>query len=188
MTGSATEFRNMNPPAGARDAKTDNRFGLTRMDHFAMETNDIALMDRFMREILGGEPYYYAGFDDLDKSLGRVKHIFIRIGSVLMQCAESVDGKTTLTKYTPNVSPHWAFGVSADDLDRNIARLRAAGIPVQGPVQHRGIDCTSCYFLSPEGHKLELCTWDPYPAEKATTGRIDWKSLIHDWPNARPLA
>ena len=173
---------NRTSPPGSRDARTDNIYGLSRMDHFALETNDIELMDRFMREVLGGEPYYYAGFNEADRKDGRVRHIFIRIGSVLMQCAESVDGKTHLDKHNPNVSPHWAFAVSADGLDRNVARLRSLGIPVTDPTEHRDIDCTSVYFQSPEGHKLELCTWDPYP-RKRRIGRIDWASLAHNWPD-----
>jgi hypothetical protein len=42
----------------------------------------------------------------------------------------------------------------------------------------------SCYFQRPEGHKLEMCTWDPYPPDKASYGRIDWPALAHDWPRA----
>jgi catechol 2,3-dioxygenase-like lactoylglutathione lyase family enzyme len=187
MKDEASRLHNLNPAPGLRDARTDNRFGLRRMDHFAMETNNIEIMERFMIEVLGGEPYYYAGFDARDRDLGRVKHIFIRIGSVLMQCAESKDGKTTLDKNNGNVSPHWAFEVSAEDLDKNIARLRSLGIPVIGPVSHRDIDVTSAYFQSPEGHKLEICTWDPYPVEKTTPGRIDFPSLAHDWPNVKTV-
>jgi hypothetical protein len=152
------------------------------MDHFALETNDIELMAKFMHEVLGGETFYYAGFDETDRRLGRVKHIFIRIGAVLMQCAESKDGKTTLDRMNPNVSPHWAFEVSPEDLDKNIARLRGLGIPVAGPIEHRNLDCTCAYFQSPEGHKLELCTWEPYPG-KRTEGRIDWAALAHNWPH-----
>ena len=181
----ARELGNLNPRVGDRNAAHNNKFGLRRMDHFALETNNIALMERFMREILGGEPYYYAGFDETDRRLGRVKHIFIRVGSVLMQCAESKTGTTTLRKDDPNVSPHWAFEASAEDIDRNVERLRNEGIPVIGPIQHRGIDITSIYFQSPEGHKLEICTWDPYPEEKASMKRIDWASLAHSWPDVQ---
>jgi len=183
MNAEPGRLSNLHSPVGDRDKRTDNAFGLQRMDHFALETNDIELMERFMREVLGGAPYYYAGFDEEDRRLKRVKHIFIRIGSVLMQCAESVNGKTTLSKDNPNVSPHWAFEVTAENLDRNIERLRGLGVPVAGPIEHRDIDCTSAYFLSPEGHKLELCTWEPYPRPRIS-GRIDWASLAHDWPNS----
>ena len=68
-----------------------------------------------------------------------------------------------------------------------LAEAKKLGIPVIGPVSHRDIDVTSAYFQSPEGHKLEICTWDPYPVEKTTPGRIDFPSLAHDWPNVKTV-
>jgi catechol 2,3-dioxygenase-like lactoylglutathione lyase family enzyme len=177
-------LQNISPPIGRRYHADDNPFGLRGMDHFALETLDIALMERFIREVLGGEPYYYAGFDSTDAELGRVRHIFLRVGNVLVQCAEPKNGRISVRKDDPNVSPHFAFAVTAEHLDRNVERLRRLRIPVQGPVRHRGVDVVSCYFQSPEGHKLEICTWDPYPSDKASYARIDWPALAHDWPRA----
>jgi hypothetical protein len=173
---------NISPRAGQRYEAGDNEFGLRGMDHFALETLDIQLMERFIREVLGGKSYYYAGFDSTDVQLGRVRHIFLRVGSVLVQCAEPKNGKISVRKDDPNVSPHFAFTVSAESLDRHVERLRRLSIPVQGPVRHRGVDIVSCYFQSPEGHKLELCTWDPYAVERASYNRIDWPALAHNWP------
>ncbi len=45
---------NMHSPIGHRDVRTENAFGLNRIDHFALPTRDIALMERFIRELLGG--------------------------------------------------------------------------------------------------------------------------------------
>jgi catechol 2,3-dioxygenase-like lactoylglutathione lyase family enzyme len=178
------QLANLNPDVGQRDAAADNAFGLRGLDHFALETMDIARMARFIHEVLGGEPYYFAGFDETDRAAGRVRHIFMRVGNVLMQCAEPKNGRSAIRKDDPNVGPHAAFRVSAADLDRNVARLKKLGIPVAGPVRHRGVDVVSAYFQSPEGHKLEICTWDPYPQDKAGLGRIDWPSLAHEWPRA----
>jgi catechol 2,3-dioxygenase-like lactoylglutathione lyase family enzyme len=181
----ATKLANLDAQPGCRYARTDNEFGLRGMDHVALETLDIELMARFIAEALGGKPYYYAGFDAADQAAGRVKHIFLRVGGVLLQCAEPKNGKVSLRKDDPNVSPHWAFTVSAADLDNNIARLRRLGIPVTDPIHHRGVDITSAYFQSPEGHKLEICTWESYPLEKTREMRIDWPSLAHNWPHGR---
>ena len=85
-------LQNRTSPEGHRHAETDNEFGLGRLDHFALPTRNIELMERFIREVLGGKPYYYAGFDETDRKMGRAKHIFIRVGDVLMQCAEPADG------------------------------------------------------------------------------------------------
>jgi hypothetical protein len=151
-------LQNISPRIGGRYDADDNQFGLRGLDHFALETLDI--------------------------ELGRVRHIFLRVGTMLVQCAEPKNGEISVRKDDPNVSPHFAFAVSAEHLDRNVERLRRLHIPVQGPVRHRGVDVVSCYFQSPEGHKLEICTWDPYPADKAPYGRIDWPALAHDWPRA----
>ncbi len=183
-----TELRNLNARDGQRFADVGNEFGLGSIDHFALPTRNIELMERFIRVVLGGKPYYYAGFDEADRQMGRAKHIFIRVGNVLMQCAEPADGKMIIRKDDPNSPPHQAFLVSAADLEGNIARLRGLGIPVAGPYRHRGIDVVSAYFQSPEGHKLEICTWEPYHGDALMTGApgvgtVPWLTLTHDWPN-----
>lgn len=177
-------------PVGVRHDTADNKYGFQGMDHFALETRDIIRMERFMCEVLGGEPYYYTGFSDEDKKRGRIPHIFVRIGNVLMQCAEPRNGQFTIVKDDPNIAPHSAFGMSAADLERNVARLRALGVPVAGPYRHHPIDIVSAYFQSPEGHKLELCTWEPYAAEAKMIGDpgvkgVDWPGLAHNWPTTR---
>ena len=181
-------LQNFSPPAGVRHRDAGNEFGLGSIDHFALPTRNIEVMERFIREVLGGKPYYYAGFDDVDRGMGRAKHIFIRVGNVLMQCAEPVNGEMIIRKDDPNSPPHQAFLVSAADLDKNVARLRGLGIPIAGPYRHRGVDVVSAYFQSPEGHKLEICTWDPYEGEALMTGEpgvgtVPWLTLAHDWPN-----
>jgi catechol 2,3-dioxygenase-like lactoylglutathione lyase family enzyme len=185
MSDETITLANLDPRVGQRYEADDNEFGLLGMDHFALETLDIELMARFIQEVLGGKPYYYAGFDAVDHAAGRVKHVFLRVGNVLVQCAEPKTGTMLVRKDDPNVSPHWAFRVTAADLDRNIERLRSLGIPVTDPIQHRGLDVTSIYFQSPEGHKLEICTWDPYQPDKAKQMRIDWPSLAHNWPHGQ---
>jgi catechol 2,3-dioxygenase-like lactoylglutathione lyase family enzyme len=188
--GATHALSNISPGEGQRSKADDNAFGLAGMDHFALPTRNIELMERFIRDVLGGEPYYYAGFDATDREMGRMKHIFIRVGRVLMQCAEPKNGEMIIRKDDPNGLPHFAFAVSAQDLDKNCARLRRLGIPVAGPFRHRGIDVVSAYFQSPEGHKLEICTWQRYDGDAATIGMpgvggVPWAELAHDWPNGK---
>lgn len=178
---------NVNPAPWHRFKNEDNAFGLTGCDHYAMPTHDIARLERFIREILGGIPYYYAGFDQTDRGMGRPPHIFVRVGRVLVQCTQE-PGPLNTDTFDQRIAPHWAFGTTPAGLDANKARLLAAGIPVVGPFQHRGVECVSIYFRSPEGHKLEIVTWEPYPPERAPmlgapgVGLIDWSKLQHDWP------
>jgi catechol 2,3-dioxygenase-like lactoylglutathione lyase family enzyme len=187
---STTEIglQNRTMAPGERDKSAENAFGLNGIDHFALPTRNIAVMERFVREVLGGVPYYYAGFDETDRNMGRVPHIFIRVGNVLFQCTEVPEGEMTVSKDDENIAPHVAFKVSAKDLEANFERLKKI-IPVSGPYRHRGIDCTTFYFMTPEGHKLEICTWEPYPEDKSLmmgapgVGIMKWRDLVHDWPN-----
>lgn len=188
-TPSATyRLSNVNPRQGAREAKSDNAFDLWGLDHFALPAKDMELMERFVREFLGGEPYYYAGFDDVDRQMGRKPHIFVRIGHSLLQCTQET-GPATPQADDNNISPHWGFRTSIAGLESNIERLKEAGIPFFGPMSHRDIEVVSVYFRSPEGHKLEICTWDGYPQDKARmigapgVGFIQWHALTHNWPN-----
>lgn len=186
-----SSLQNLNVEAGTRYLRDDNEFGLIGLDHFALPVLDVDLMVRFIHEVLGGEPYYRAGYDELDREMGRAKHVFMRVGNVLMQIATPRDGKLKVGKDDLNAWPHWAFTVTAEDLDRNIERVRSLGIPVFGVVEHRGYGGNvSAYFASPEGHKLELTTYDDYPAEKiiGMTGAglgPHWDKLFHDWPNSQ---
>jgi catechol 2,3-dioxygenase-like lactoylglutathione lyase family enzyme len=177
------------PEAHQRDAAHDNAFGLQGVDHVALPTRNILLLERFMREVLGGKPYYYAGFDDTDRQMGRRPHVFARVGDTLFQFTEEPNAILN-GKDDPHISPHTAFRVSAADLDRNTERLEALGIPVAGPFGHRDTTCVSVYFQSPEGHKLELVTWDHYPKDKfQIIGEkgvfVRWPTLAHNWPNAK---
>jgi hypothetical protein len=184
---SSATLQNVSPAVGSRDDGDHNPFGLQGMDHFALPSLDVKLMEKFVREVLGGVPYYYAGFDDVDKEMGRVEHIFMRVGDVLFQCAAPENGEMVVRKDDPNVSPHWAFRATPEALLDNARRLHDLGIPVAGPYCHRNVDVVSIYFQSPEGHKLEICTWEPFPEDKALlmgapgVGMIDWPSLAHDW-------
>ncbi|WP_105405264.1 VOC family protein [Neorhizobium sp. T7_12] len=181
-------LKNVNPERGAREEKTDNVFGLWGLDHFALPARDLLLMERFVREFLGGEAYYYAGFDDYDRGINRKPHLFVRIGNTLLQCTEET-GPSTPQADDPNIAPHWAFRTTAEGLDANIERLKREGIPFFGPMAHRDIEVVSVYFRSPEGHKLEICTWNEYPEAKTKmmgapgVGFIPWKELMHHWPN-----
>jgi hypothetical protein len=89
-----------------------------------------------------------------------------------------------------NPWPHWAFTTTARGLERNVERLKELGIPVFGPAEHVGGDSFSAYFASPEGHKLEIVTYEDFPKEKTIgifgapgVGHPQWGTLFHDWPN-----
>jgi catechol 2,3-dioxygenase-like lactoylglutathione lyase family enzyme len=181
---------NMDAVPGTRFDRDDNPFGLLGIDHVALPATDMDVMARFIGEVLGGEFYYVAGYDETDRELNRSKHVFMRVGPTLVQFASPQDGQQKVGKSDYNSWPHWAFGVTAEGMRNNVARLRELGIPVWGPVEHRGVEAVSAYFTSPEGHKLELVTYEPEAVEQSIgvagapgVGQVVWGDLFHDWPN-----
>ena len=154
------------PESTKRDDDTGNAFELDGVDHVALPTRNIVMLERFVREVLGGKPFYYAGFDERDARAGRKLFVVMRVGPTLLEFVE--EAKATLNAKTdPHISPHTAFRVTAAALDRNAERLRKLGIPVDGPFLHRASAAVSVYFQSPEGHKIELVAYEPYPSNKA---------------------
>ncbi len=59
---------------------------------------------------------------------------------------------------TPVPHPHLAMNVDHDDLDRFLERLRAAGVPLDGPRRLGPPGHASVYFVDPFGNTLELVT------------------------------
>lgn len=184
-------LQNQDAIPGSRFKTVTNKFGFTGVDHVALPAIDMDRMAKFLTEVLGGEIYYVAGYNDVDAELGRSKHVFVRIGETLVQFAGPQDGIQKVGKDDHNSWPHWAFGVTAEGLHENVERLRGLGIGVWGPVEHRGVEAVSAYFTSPEGHKLELVTYEPDALKYSIgvagapgVGHMDWDELFHSWPDA----
>src|SRR5260370_5545122 len=95
----------------ARSKKAAPLGRLTGIEHFAMPTKNIARLERFVREVLGGEPYCYAGDDDIDRKMGRKQHIFIRIGEILFQCTLQ-GGPLDPSSDDMSVAQRWAYSVA----------------------------------------------------------------------------
>jgi catechol 2,3-dioxygenase-like lactoylglutathione lyase family enzyme len=154
---------------------------LQGIEHFAMPTRNMAVLERFVRDVLGGVPYYYAGYDEVDRQMGRKPHIFMRVGEILFQCTEE-GGPMHPNKDDTSISPHWAFAIMPDRLPDFMNVLLDNGIPYVGPVAQPQYGVTSLYFASPQAHKLEVCAPGvssnvPVMAES----EIDWRKLNHDW-------
>lgn len=180
------EMTNVNPAEGTRSRVPANPFGLTGMDHVALPARDPGRAARFYEEVLGGAIYYATGYSEQDRELGRVPHIFVHVGDVLVQLAYPSDSRSFPDPNNPSLWPHWAFGASPEVLDAMCERLREHGIPFRGPNSHLNVEAVSIYFMDTEGNKLEICTWDPYPMEKTEMlgpggVALDYPSLAHQW-------
>lgn len=164
-----------------------NRFGLTGIDHLGLPCRDPDKSGKFMERILGGVEAYRFGYSDIDRQLGRFKHIFYHIGAQLIEVVENEDG-TGYPERSDNSNPHWSFGGTPESMAMFIKNLEAEGIPYNGPRSHTGASAVSVYFLDLDGNKLELVTWDPIPEGLLETtpiggkhGIIAWSKLAHDW-------
>ena len=174
-------MENVNPPDGTRHQVPANRFGLTGMDHAAIAVHDVERAVRFYEAALGGVVYYSTGFGEA----GRTPHVFMHVGTVLLQVGFPNDGKTFADPHSQSHWPHVAFGASREVLDRMCDHLTSLGVPFSGPRSHLNVEAVSIYFMDPDGNKLEVCTWDPYPVDKTELlgpgHGLDWETLIHDW-------
>lgn len=185
---------NQTPPPWTRHQVPDNPHGLTGVDHVALAAHDPIRAARFYVEVLGGTMYYATGFSEEERSQRRSPHSFVHVGGVLVQTGYPNDGKTFPDPQSKSYWPHLAFSATPDVLDRMCEQLRAHRVPFSGPHSHLNVEAVSIYFLDPEGNKLEVCTWDPYPADEVTLlgpggVAIDWASLVHQWrPTGERLA
>jgi catechol 2,3-dioxygenase-like lactoylglutathione lyase family enzyme len=181
-------MENVNPPAWSRHQVPANPLGLTGMDHAALAVHDVERAVRFYEEALGGTVYYATGFGEQ----GRVPHVFMHVGTVLLQVGFPNDGKTFADPTSQSHWPHVAFGASAETLDHLCDQLTSMGVPYSGPRSHLNVEAVSIYFKDPDHNKLEICTWDPYPEERTELlgpgHGLDWEALTHDWRPAEPAA
>jgi len=52
---------------------------------------------------------------------------------------------------------HFAFTVTAEDIEAAANQLKDMGVTVDGPHLHAWMPARSVYFEDPDGHSLELC-------------------------------
>jgi catechol 2,3-dioxygenase-like lactoylglutathione lyase family enzyme len=177
-------MENVNPPPQTRHRPPAHPFGLTGMDHAALAVHDVERAVAFYQEVLGGTVYYATGFGEV----GRVPHVFLHVGTVLLQVGHPNDGRSFADPESQSHWPHVAFGADAPTLERMCEHLSGHRVPFSGPRSHLNVDAVSIYFKDPDHNKLEICTWDPYPMERTELlgpppqGKgLDWQALSHDW-------
>lgn len=107
-------------------------------------------------------------------------HVELRCGALELHLFEQ--GHAVARELRPH--PHLAFEVEAGDLDDHAARLRACGVPVDGPRRLGPPGQASIYFADPFGNLLELTTGDY--AGPVTIGPPQLASLAYtEWSLGR---
>ncbi len=176
---------------GDRYAQPENRFSLSGVDHVGLACIDPDVSGPFVEQILGGVELFRAGYNDEDRRLGRLRHIFYHVGHTMVEVVEQEDGVSYPSKTNPgsvNTNPHWAFGATPEVLARFVKHLKQEGIPFDGPRSHTGVSAVSVYFRDPDGNNMEVTTWSPIPAGLMELtpmggkhGFIPWEGLSHQW-------
>jgi catechol 2,3-dioxygenase-like lactoylglutathione lyase family enzyme len=174
-----------------RTSPHENPVGILGVDHVGLPTRDPEAAGRFVEEILGGREFIKAGYTDEDIRLGRPKHIFYRVGSLVLEVAEQNEEQSGYPALdTINDQPHFALGTTAAGLLKFAEHLRNNDIPFDGPRSHRGMSAVSVYFRDPDGNNLEVTTWEDVPEELTKPlggphGFPVWEQLAHSWKSAK---
>jgi catechol-2,3-dioxygenase len=122
-----------------------------------LETADMASLEAFYRDGLGLEV--------IDRQADRV---WLALGESTRLGLWSPGEKEFGDKGGRHV--HFAVSVTPDSLDQLAQRLRDAGIPTEGPVEHDGGD-RSLYFRDPAGNLVEA--WDFFTRGQGARRGVD---------------
>jgi catechol 2,3-dioxygenase-like lactoylglutathione lyase family enzyme len=144
-----------------RVLKSLGRPRLKGLEHITIAVTDLAVARRFYCDLLGGA-HFMTVDDAMLARFGRppapdngegAHHVSVYLG-----------GATRLDLFLQHAGqhaatlghPHLAFEVSPGQLLAWNARLRAAGVPVDGPLQLGPPGQASLYFNDPFGNHLEI--------------------------------
>jgi catechol 2,3-dioxygenase-like lactoylglutathione lyase family enzyme len=127
---------------------------LSGIDHVALSVVDVERSANWYVEVLGFERRYEGMWDRIP--------VFIGIGATAIALFP-VQAKAT--KSSPNATgpqmQHLAFGTNSKGFQRAQMELKQRGIPFH--FQDHEIS-HSIYFQDPDGHKLEITTYELSPA------------------------
>ncbi len=131
------------------------------ISHTGINVVDLKEAEAFYADILGAEITNRVNFNTDDARRGRSVHTSLRMGdwlfAVVLPRGEMPMPPADQHRGT-NGFRH-AFRVSREAFPAVIERLRARGVPFEGPVEHpaHGPLGESIYFKDPGGNFLEVC-------------------------------
>jgi catechol 2,3-dioxygenase-like lactoylglutathione lyase family enzyme len=163
--------------AAATHEPTTSAPGVTRIDHFVIQVNDLWRAYEFYRDVLGAEADQIAGMDT-----ERLRHrgnqiVFMRIaGHAGVGLAVSNVAVPPATRPFEHVTQ--GYEVSARQLGEIQKRLEQRSVAFHGPEELAdGPIARRLWFQDPEGHTIEVCvrrhsTLDEVASSRPTPGRI----------------
>lgn len=125
-------------------------FTIQGIDHVALAVRDVRRSAAWYQEVLGLERLYEDAWGDVPAVVG-TGGTSIALFPVQGDQPKGRPGRDTLAMR------HLAFRVDAANFARARQELEARGIALES--QHHGI-AQSIYFADPDGHELEITTYD----------------------------
>lgn len=108
------------------------------------------------------------------------RRAWMRVLGVPLEIAE-VPAWTPLDENQRRSLPAISFTVQAQNLDQLTARLKAAEIPLRGPVLKMQGSGVSVYFSDPDGTPLSFSCNSGYPAEGLDRNAALWVAAPYRW-------
>jgi catechol 2,3-dioxygenase-like lactoylglutathione lyase family enzyme len=155
------------------------------LHHNAYRCRDSEETRRFYEDFLG-LPLVNA-FEIKETKTGRevrVLHSFYGMDDGSCLAFFEVPGSPFDFKEQHDFDLHIAVEVSRDDLDRMLAKGKAAGMNVRGPADHHFID--SIYFRDPNGYVIELTAKRPDHDAQMVTARAQAHTMLATWQSTKP--
>ena len=131
------------------------------ISHSGINVIDLKEAEDFYADIFGAEITNRVNFNTDDARRGRSVHTSISVAdwlfAIVLPKAEMPMPDAATLRGT-NGFRH-GFRVSRDQFPGIVERLRARGVPIEGPVQHPEIGPLgeSVYFKDPGGNFIEVC-------------------------------
>jgi catechol 2,3-dioxygenase len=125
-------------------------FSVEGIDHIALAVRDVERSVAWYRDVLGLERRYEEAWGSYPAMVG------IRTTSIALFPVEGAQPKASPGRDVLAMR-HFAFRTDRVNFDRARRELGQRGIPVQA--EHHGIS-ESLYFQDPDGHELEITTYE----------------------------
>ncbi len=126
-----------------------------RIDHVGILVTDLEAAVRFYTETFG----LRAGPIEC-REQPPIRRCCLQVGDAELELIEAADPGQTMMRLLPHRTPGvYHLGLRVDDVDREAARLRAAGVPLADDVREG--DSMRVQFLHPDGAQgalIELVT------------------------------